>query len=71
MIPQRTKAFDRLLGRPIAPGESIQVDMKVSETVSHEPGRIRTELMVSVPALAHDPARVARWLADVVTGADR
>lgn len=37
---------------------------------SDEPGRIRTELMVSVPALAHDPAQVARRLADVVTGAE-
>lgn len=35
---------------------------------SDEPGRLRTELMVSVPALAHDPAQVARWVAEVVHG---
>jgi uncharacterized protein len=40
MIPQRTKGFDRLLGRNIGPGESHQVDLKVSETVTHQPARI-------------------------------
>ena len=35
---------------------------------SDEPGRIRTELMVSVPALSHDPAEVARTLSEVVHG---
>ena len=37
-------------------------------TPSGEPGRSRTELMCSEPALEHDPARVAGWLADVAHG---
>ena len=35
---------------------------------SEEPGRARTELVCSLPALEHDPAQVARWLAEVVHG---
>ena len=34
------RAVDRLLGRTIRPGESAQVDLKVSETVTHQPARI-------------------------------
>lgn len=33
-----------------------------------EPGRVMTEVMVSRPALAHDPLEVAGWLAGVVNG---
>lgn len=31
-------------------------------SAAEEPGRITTEVVVSVPALEHDPAQVARWL---------
>ena len=37
-------------------------------TESDEPGRSRTELVCSTPALEHAPARVAGWLAEVVSG---
>jgi threonine aldolase len=37
---------------------------------AREPGRVTTEVVVSTPALAHDPARVARWVAEVVHGYD-
>lgn len=35
---------------------------------AQEPGRVTTELMCSAPALGHDPAKVAGWLAQVVLG---
>jgi len=35
---------------------------------AREPGRVATEVVVSTPALAHDPARVATLLAEVVHG---
>jgi threonine aldolase len=35
---------------------------------SREPGRVMTEVMVSTPALAHEPARVAALLGEVVVG---
>jgi threonine aldolase len=35
---------------------------------AREPGRVTTEVVVSTPALAHDPAHVATLLAEVVTG---
>lgn len=39
--PRRAaKAVDRLLGRTIRPGDAAQVDLKVSETVTHQPARI-------------------------------
>jgi threonine aldolase len=35
---------------------------------SREPGRVSTEVVVSTPALAHEPARVAKLLAEIVFG---
>ncbi len=35
---------------------------------AHEAGRSRTEVVCSLPALDHDPARVASWLGEVVHG---
>ncbi|MFC5177196.1 threonine aldolase family protein [Nocardioides taihuensis] len=37
-------------------------------SAADEPGRVRTELVVATPALAHDPDTVAGWVADVVGG---
>jgi threonine aldolase len=34
-------------------------------SAADEPGRVRTELMVAAPALEHDPAVVAGWIADL------
>jgi threonine aldolase len=36
--------------------------------VSREPGRVTTEVVVSTPALEHDPARVAALLGEIVAG---
>jgi len=35
---------------------------------SDEPGRVTGELVVALPALAHEPAEVARRLGEVVLG---
>ena len=45
MIAQRHKVRDRLLGRSVAPGEWAQVDLKVSETVTHQPARIPVSIV--------------------------
>jgi hypothetical protein len=33
---------------------------------AQEPGRVTTEVVVSVPALEHEPAQVARWLGQLL-----
>jgi threonine aldolase len=46
--------------------ERLQVSGPWSD--SREPGRVTTEVAVSTPALAHDPARVAGLLGEIVNG---
>jgi threonine aldolase len=47
--------------------ERERVQLSGPWSATDEPGRIRTELMVATPALSHDPATVAGWLADMVS----
>lgn len=53
---------ERLLGFM----ERERLELSGPWSASDEPGRLRTELMVARPALDHDPAQVADWLAEVV-----
>jgi hypothetical protein len=54
--------------RVIARMERTRVQVGGLWTPAQEPGRVTSELMVTLPALAHEPATVARHLAEVVAG---
>lgn len=64
-----------------APGDEDEVNERVLAVMERErlqvcglwhaapePGRVTTEVVVSTPALAHDPARVAKLLAEIALG---
>jgi threonine aldolase len=59
---------DAVNDRVIAFMESERVQLCGPWWQGQEPGRIVTEVAVSVPALDHDPAAVAGWLGSVVHG---
>ena len=59
---------DEVNDRVIARMERTRVQVGGLWTPADEPRRVTSELMVTVPALAHDPATVASYLAEVVSG---
>lgn len=59
---------DQVNDRVIARMERTKLQLGGLWMPADEPGRVTSELMVTLPALAHDPAAVARDLAEVVTG---
>lgn len=59
---------DAVNDRIIARMEQTRIQLCGLWRAAEEPGRLHAELAVSVPALAHDPAEVARWIAEVVHG---
>lgn len=59
---------DQVNDRVIARMERTKVQVGGLWRPADEPGRVTSELMVTLPALSHDPVSVARHLADLVTG---
>lgn len=59
---------DAVNDRLIAFIERERVQLSGPWWSTDEPGRIMTEVVVSTPALEHDPRKVAAWLAEVVGG---